>query len=85
MELAQAYLSEYRRVRGFMGDDGRSEARYRKGMTKADFEERKSKLKRALSSALGTSVAPYLIVGVGRRPMRYHLALTADAIDFVMP
>ena len=84
MELAQAYLSEYRRVRGFMGDDGRSEARYRQGMTKADFEERKSKLKRALSSALGTSVAPYLIVGIGRRPMRYHLALTADAIEFVM-
>ena len=52
-EHADAYLAEYRRIRGVMGDDGRTAARYRKGMSKADFEERKSKLKRALTVALG--------------------------------
>ncbi len=79
-EFAAAYLAEYRRIRGVMGDDGRTAARYRGGMSKSDFEERKSKLKRALQAALGPAAQPYLIVGEGRRPMRFRLALEADAI-----
>lgn len=79
-EYADAYLAEYRRIRGIMGDDGRTRSRYRHGMTKADFEERKSKLKRALTAALGRGAQPYLIVGEGRRPMRFRLALPPDAI-----
>ena len=81
-ELATAYLAEYRRIRGFIGDDGRTAARYRAGMSKGDFEERKSKLKRALQAALGPAAQPYLVVGEGRRPMRFRLALPGDAITW---
>lgn len=81
-EHAAAYLAEYRRVRGVLGDDGRSATRYRSGMSKADFEERKSKLKRLFSDALGSAAAPYLIAGQGRRPMLYRLILPPDAIGF---
>ncbi len=81
-EHADAYLAEYRRVRGVMGDDGRTAARYRDGMHKADFEERKSKLKRALTAALGPAAQAYQVVGEGRRPMRYRLVLPADAVRF---
>jgi CRISPR-associated protein (TIGR02584 family) len=79
-EHAQAYLTEYRRIRVFLDDDAATPKRYARGMTKADFEERKSKLKRALRAALGAAADPYLIVGEGRRPMRYRLALPAEAI-----
>ena len=82
IDHANEYLAEYRRVRGMIDDDGRTAARYRRGMTKADFEERKSKLKRALTDALGRWSDPYQLVGEGRRPMRYRLALPADAIRF---
>jgi CRISPR-associated protein (TIGR02584 family) len=83
---ANDYLREHRRIVGVMGDDDRTRKRYRQGektaMTKADFEERKSKLKRALRAELGAAAAPYLVVGTGRRPMRYLLALPPAAIAF---
>ena len=83
LEHADAYLAEYRRIRGFMGDDGRTASRYCNGMSKADFEERKSKLKRALLTLLGPPARDYLITGEGRRPMRFRLTLPLDAISFV--
>ena len=80
---ALAYLAEYRRVLGVLGDDGRAAARYRQGMSQGDFDERKSKLKRALVNALGSAAArPYLVIGEGRAPMRYRLALPADGVGF---
>ena len=80
---AVAYLAEYRRVLGVLRDDGRAAARYRHGMSQGDFDERKSKLKRVLSVALGLAVQPYLVVGEGRAPMRFRLALPAHAVSFV--
>ena len=82
-EHAAGYLLEYRRVRGVLGDDGRSAARYRQGMDKGQFLERKAKLNKALRSALGLAAAPYLVVGEGRQPMRYRLALPPAAVGFV--
>ena len=82
-EHAAGYLLEYRRVRGVLGDDGRSAARYRQGMDKGQFLERRAKLNKALRSALGMAAAPYLVVGEGRQPMRYRLALPAAAVGFV--
>jgi len=76
------YLTEYRRVRGILGDDGRSAARYRDGMSKSDFLERKAKLNAALRRALGAAAGPYLLIGEGRAPMRYRLALPASALRF---
>ncbi len=79
---AADYLAEYRRVRGVLGDDGRSAARYRDGMDKGQFLERKAKLNQALRKALGAAAGPYLVVGAGRAPMRYRLALPAEAVCF---
>ena len=81
-DYASAYLSEYRRVRGILGDDGRSAARYRDGMSKSDFLERKAKLNAALRRTLGAAAGPYLLMGEGRAPMRYRLALPAPALRF---
>ncbi|MFO1291812.1 MAG: CRISPR-associated ring nuclease Csm6 [Rubrivivax sp.] len=77
-----AYLAEYRRIIGTLGDDERTRRRYRDGMSKADFEERKSKLKRVLAEALGAAALPYMVHGSGRNPMRYALALPPTAITF---
>ncbi len=77
-----AYLREYRLVVGPLSDDERTRRRYREGMSKSDFEERKSKLKRVLTEALGAAAQPYLIGGTGRGPMRYGLALPPQAIEF---
>ncbi len=83
-EYAKAYLAEYRRIRGVLGDDGRAAARYRNGMSQRDFDERKSRLKRAMLDALGpTAAQAYLVIGEGRAPMRYRLALGAQGICFV--
>lgn len=82
-EHAQAYLNEYRRIRGFVDDDAATLRRYAGGMAKADFEQRKSALNAALQQALGAAAMPYMIVGEGRRPMRYRLALSADAVVVV--
>ena len=81
-DYAGDYLTEYRHVRGILGDDGRSAARYRDGMSKADFLERKAKLNAALRRVLGAAAGPYLLMGEGRAPMRYRLALPASALSF---
>jgi CRISPR-associated protein (TIGR02584 family) len=81
-DYRDAYLREYRLIVGPLGDDERTRRRYRDGMTKSDFEERKSKLKRVLVDALGAAAVPYLIEGIGRNPMRYRLRLRPSAITF---
>lgn len=81
-DYGRDYMAEYLRIRGAFGDDERTRARYASGMAKTDFEERKSKLKRALERHLGVAAQPYLVRGDGRRPMSYHLALPASAVEF---
>lgn len=84
--VAEEYLAEWRRIVPFIERDDRTSRRYRHGMASADFDERKSKLKRALEERLGPDAAqPFLVHGEGRRPMRYRLTLPADAIRFVEP
>ena len=81
-EHATAYLLENRRVRGVLDDDGRCAARYRQGMDRNQLLERRAKLNKALRGALGLAAVPYLVVGEGRQPMRYRLALPAMAVSF---
>lgn len=78
---ATEYLSHYRAVIGAMGDDDRTVERYRGGMSKHDFLERKSKLLRALKEALGPAGSAYAIQGRGR-PAGYSVQIDADAIRF---
>ena len=80
-EYAREYLVEYAEV----GDDmGSSTAkRLEKGMDKAFFGETKSKLHRRLKEALGPEgVRRYGVVGDGRRPQTYRVAVPAEKIGW---
>ncbi len=79
---AEAYLREYRTILGPMGDDETTVKRYAQGMSKDDFLERNSKLKKLLTRALDVSAHPYLIDGEGVRPKRYRLKLPPKSIHF---
>lgn len=76
-EYGLAYLTEYDRVKG---RNAAVDKRYRLGMSLADFDERKSRVNKALRAALGDHAVPYLIAGQGGRPQRFALGLSADAI-----
>lgn len=79
-EYAHAYLAEYDRLHGL---NARIEGRYRHGMSAADFDERRSRVNRALHAALGPrDAAPYLIRGEGR-PKAYRLDLPPAAIHIL--
>jgi len=79
---AEAYLAEYRRIIGEMGDDDRTVARLQGGMTKEFFQETKSKLNRKLRRLLGPGAASYEVLGRGGRPKHFGLAAPAEAITF---
>jgi len=76
-DYGQAYLTEYDRIKG---RNAPVDKRYRQGMSQADFDERKSRVNKAVRAALGMQAAPYLIVGQGGRPQRFGLKLAANAI-----
>jgi len=79
---AAAYLEEYRRIVGVIGDTGTTAKRLAAGMDSAFFEQCASKLKRRLVAALGEArAAAYLVTGSGR-PKRYALALPPQRIRF---
>jgi CRISPR-associated protein (TIGR02584 family) len=76
-DLAREYLAEYDRLHGLNQRTGR---RYRDGMTDGDFDERRSRVNKALIRALGSrGAAPYLIEGAGQ-PKVYRLDLPPQAI-----
>jgi len=82
-DYAQAYMAEYRAILGPMGDDDRTAKSFRHGMSKADFEQKTSKVNARLRKALGVACAPYLISGEGSSPKRYGLAVPSKAISVV--
>lgn len=79
---AREYLTEYQRIVGTMGMHDRVRNRLAQGMSRADFDERKSRLKTLLQNALGAAAQPYLVQGTGRRPQRFCLPLPPEAIHF---
>ena len=83
---AEAFLAEYRRIIGEMGDDERTTKRLcdDNGMTREFFSQTKSKLHRALKEKLGQRrAAPYLVARYrsGSRWL-YRLDIAPDAIRF---
>ena len=83
---AKAFLTEYRRIIGEMGDDERTTKRLcdDNGMTREFFSQTKSKLHRALKEKLGQRrAAPYLVARYrsGSRWL-YRLDIAPDAIRF---
>lgn len=80
---AEAFLAQYRKVLGKMGDDERTAARLSQGMDRDFFNQTKSKLHRRLKAALGRQAAPYLIQKKSQeRSWRYGLDLSPSAIRF---
>lgn len=79
---ASAYLAEYMKIIGAMGDGDRTHERLRQGMDKAFFEQTKSKLHRRIDDVLGHTAGPYLIGHDGARPRRFSLTLPPEAIRF---
>lgn len=76
-DYAHEYLAEYDRLQGL---NARTETRYRDGMSQGDFDERRTRVNRALGAVLGPrEAAAYLIDGTGR-PKTYRLGLPAGAI-----
>jgi CRISPR-associated protein (TIGR02584 family) len=75
LSYAADYLRCYERIRPRTQGIDR---RYRAGMSQADFDERKSKVNKAFSDALGADAAwPYQIGGQGR-PKLFELRLAAQ-------
>ncbi len=80
----RAYVAEYRAIFGERGHDNRTAHGLAKGMTHEFFTQTKSKLKRALNTALGrTRAAAYEIVATGPRgSQQFGIDLPASAIRF---
>jgi CRISPR-associated protein (TIGR02584 family) len=77
-DYAREYLRYYR-----AGGADRTIASLRTGMSKSFFEQRKSRVNKALNQILNQAAPPYLIVPVGSRPRtRYRIALEPEQIQF---
>ncbi|MEJ5370184.1 MAG: CRISPR-associated ring nuclease Csm6 [Bryobacteraceae bacterium] len=83
-ELAARFLAEYRRVMGGKEDRTRTEKSLEKGMDRAYFLERKSRISRAFREALGSREgARYEVRAEGRRPATgYSLSVAPGEIEF---
>ncbi len=83
---ARDFLVAYRALRGALADTERTEGALRGGMDKAYFLQRRSRLNRRLTQALGPAADPYLLQALGHRPdTRYGLILDPAAIRFETP
>lgn len=83
-DYAKAYLQHYRQVIGDMGSGERTEAALKEGMSKSFFEQRKSRVNRALKDALQNRAEPYLISAAGKRPRTYYrIKLETTQIEYL--
>lgn len=89
--IAEELLSFYRRLMPTAsGDYQRTEAAYRRGLTKENFDPAKSHLRKAIVNALGERrAAPYLLHALetiaGTRYRRIGITLPAAAITIAAP
>jgi CRISPR-associated protein (TIGR02584 family) len=82
-DYASEYLHHYITINGELGGADRTIASLRHGMSKAFFEQRKSRINKALNQTLNQAAQPYLIVPVGSRPRtRYRVALKTNQIQY---
>lgn len=83
-DIAGTFLACYRSVVGIASHDYDTAAEVlRDGMTDTFFAEKKSRVNRALRTALGVDAEAYLIHETGRRPAtRFGLLLAPQAIEF---
>ncbi len=83
-DYAREYLAEYERVFDNLGPSDRTPQALRAGMDKNYFLQRRSKLHKLLSKALGPRASAYFIQTAGRRPgTRYELKLEPAQIHYL--
>ncbi len=81
---AEEYLGEYVFINSEIGGADRTLKHLAQGMTKAFFEQRKSRTNKLLQQTLAQAASYYLIVSVGKRPQtRYQIMLKTDQIDYL--
>lgn len=81
-EYAEQYLQQYRRISGEMGGADRTITALQPGMSKSFFEQRKTRINKAISQTLTHAAQPYLIVAAGKRPRtRYRVNLENQQIQ----
>jgi CRISPR-associated protein (TIGR02584 family) len=82
-DYAGEYLHHYKAINGELGGADRTIASLQYGMSKNFFEQRKSRVNKALNQTLNQAAQPYLIVPVGSRPRtKYRVALQAHQIYY---
>ncbi|MFI3157762.1 MAG: CRISPR-associated ring nuclease Csm6 [Methylococcaceae bacterium] len=80
---AEQYLQEYRLISGELGGADRTIQTLQQGMSKAFFEQRKSRINKTLQQLLSHGASAYLISPVGKRPQtRYRIMLDAEQIQY---
>ncbi len=80
---AEQYLQHYLLIKGEMGATDRTTLALQQGMSKAFFEQRKSRINRQIKNNLGMHAEPYLISATGKRPQtRYKIQLEKDQIHY---
>jgi CRISPR-associated protein (TIGR02584 family) len=84
LEYAEQYLVEYRLIKGELGATDRTLNTLQIGMSKAFFEQRKSRINKLLQQTLAQASRSYLISAVGKRPLtRYQISLKTDQIHYI--
>ena len=82
-DYAGQYLQEYQLISGELGGADRTIQALQHGMSKAFFEQRKSRINKTLQQSLSHGALAYLIIAVGQRPnTRYQIVLDADQIQY---
>jgi CRISPR-associated protein (TIGR02584 family) len=82
-DYARQYLHEYRQITGEIGGADRTVQALRGGMSKAFFEQRKSRINKLLQQALAQAANAYLIQAVGKRPRtQYRIQIPSEQIYY---
>lgn len=81
---AHEFLAQYRQITGELGGADRTLKALQHGMSKTFFEQRKSRINKAMSQTLHHAAQAYWIVAVGKRPQtRYRVALDKEQIHII--
>ena len=81
---AKEYLDQYYLINGALGGTDRTLNALEKGMSKAFFEQRKSRINNKLQQTLAQAASYYFITPVGKRPRtRYQIMLETDQIEYL--
>lgn len=82
-EYATEYLEIYRNITGEMWISDRTSHALETGMSKAFFEQRKSRVNSTLKQALTIAAQAYLINPYGKRPRtHYQISLNEDQVQY---